>query len=134
MRIVEAGIGGRFHGSNSGADALGKDRQVLASFGKQSNLPLISAMHRPPADAPPTLLRQIESDAQALAVSMKICGAKLAYIAACVGKSEGYLSRLRSGDRRIPDALVDVICLVTGTNLLRQYRDLHRAMNLVAEG
>jgi len=87
----------------------------------------------PPVDAPAKLLRQIENEAQALAVSIRASGHKLAYIAACIGKSESYVSRLRSGQRPIPDSLVVALCNVTGTNLLRQFRDLQVALTEMDE-
>jgi len=90
------------------------------------------ALH-PPKDAPAKLLRQIESDEQALAVSIRASGHKLAYVAARIGKSEGYVSRLRKGERPIPDRLVQALCDVTGTNLLRQYRDLCAALSDTSE-
>jgi transcriptional regulator with XRE-family HTH domain len=83
----------------------------------------------PPKDAPSKVLRQIESDAQALAVSVEAGRHKLAYIARCIGKSESYVSRLRKGERPIPEALVDRLCMATGCNLLRQFRDLQAALD-----
>jgi hypothetical protein len=59
---------------------------------------------------------------------MQASGSKGAYIAACIGKSEAYVSRLRSGKRPIPDKLVKPLCLATGSNLLRQYLDLQAAL------
>lgn len=86
-------------------------------------MPLISSMSRPLVDAPRNVLLRIESAAQALDVAMQASGAKAAYVAACIGKSEGYVSRLRNGKRAIPDKLVKPLCMATGTNLLRQWID-----------
>lgn len=83
----------------------------------------------PPKDASAKVLRQIESDAQALSVSITAGGHKLASVAAAIGKSEGYLSRMASGKRAIPDKLVDALCRATDCNLLRQYRDLCAALD-----
>lgn len=93
----------------------------MASDGTQKELRLAFGVHRAPVDAPEKVLRQIKSEAQALAVSMKAGGHKCASIGAAIGKSEGYVSRLRSGKRLIPDTLVDRLCAATGSNLLRQY-------------
>lgn len=71
-----------------------------------------------PADA--ALVRRVVDEAQAVAVSMH--GMKLAYVAAALEKSESYISRIRSGQRPMPDALVDKFCRVTGTLLLKQVR------------
>ncbi len=94
----------------------------------QTELRLAFGVHRAPADAPAKLLRQIESEAQALAVAMQAGGHKLASIAKAVGKSEGYVSRLRAGKRPIPSRLVGPLCAATGSNLLRQYLDLQAAL------
>ena len=94
----------------------------------QSQLNLIAGMHRAPKDAPAQIVRQIDSVGQAVAVSMKLCGGKLAYIAACLGISTTYVSMIRNGHRPMPAKLVDQFCIVTGTRLLRQYLDLHAAL------
>lgn len=109
-------------------NAVGKSWQVLASDGKQSQLPLISSMHPAPKDAPGQLVRQIESAGQAVAVSMVSCGAKLAYVAACLGRSESYVSRIRSGERPVPHWMIEPFCRITGTNLLKQHLALHEAI------
>jgi transcriptional regulator with XRE-family HTH domain len=81
-----------------------------------------SAGH-PPRDAPEKVLRQIEFAWQALATSIEAGRHKQAYIARCIGKSEGYVSRLCSGKREIPEKLIDRLCQATGCNLLRQFVD-----------
>lgn len=96
---------------------------------QQQNLPLAFGVHRAPVDAPARILRQIESEAQALAVAMRAGGHKLASVAKSIGKSEGYVSRLRSGRRPIPSRLVGPLCAATGSNLLRQYLELQAALN-----
>ncbi len=96
---------------------------------QQQNLPLAFGVHRAPVDAPARILRQIESEAQALAVAMRAGGHKLASVAASIGKSEGYVSRLRSGRRPIPSRLVGPLCAATGSNLLRQFIDMQRALD-----
>lgn len=81
-----------------------------------------------PKDAPSKLVRMVESEAQAIAVSMSAAGAKLSYIAAMLGVSVAQASRLRSGKRAMPERLVQPFCNATGSNLLRQYRDLHELL------
>lgn len=92
---------------------------------------LVLPMRQVAAPADPRVLRQIESEAQAVAVSMRASGAKLAYIAAALGKSESYISLIRSGKRPVPDWFVKPFCHVTGTLLLQQFRDLQCAMHEV---
>lgn len=100
----------------------------MASLGNQNTLALAFGVHNAPQDAPPKLVRQIENDAQAVAVSIKAGGHKLAYVAAVIGKSEGYVSRLKTGKRPVPDTLVAPLCAATGTNLLAQFRALQAAL------
>ena len=54
---------------------------------------------------------------------------KLAYIAACIGKSESYVCRMANGERPIPAKLVRPLCVATGSNLLAQYVRLQLALN-----
>ncbi len=107
-------------------EPLGNARQPLATTG---NLGLSFGVHRAPKDAPAKLLRQVESASQALAVSIAAGNHKLDYIAACVGKSRSYISRLQQGRRAIPDRLVAPLCAATGSNLLAQYRALQDAID-----
>lgn len=100
----------------------------MATDGNQKELRLAWGVHNAPKDAPNKVLRQVESEAQALAVSVRAGGHKLAYIAAIVGKSPGYVSRMMSGKRPIPEPLVDPLCAATGSRLLRQYIELQRAI------
>lgn len=100
----------------------------MATDGNQKSLPLAFGAHHAPRNAPAHILRQVESEAQALAVSILAGGHKLDYVAACIGKSRAYVSRLQNGRRPIPERLVGPLCAATGTNLLRQFIDLQRAL------
>lgn len=101
----------------------------MATTGNQSNLPLAFGVHHAPKDAPATVLRQVESEAHALAVSIAAGNHKLDYIAACIGKSRAYVSRLQNGKRPIPERLVGPLCAATGSNLLRQFLVLEAALS-----
>jgi len=94
-------------------------------------LNLAFGVHRAPKDAPATVLRQIESAQQALAVSIAAGHHKLAYVGACIGKSESYVCRMVKGRRPIPDKLVGPLCAATGSNLLRQFLVLEAALQEV---
>ncbi|MBB1060396.1 hypothetical protein H4F98_07385 [Lysobacter spongiae] len=96
-------------------------------------LKLVWGVHNAPKDAPDKVVRQCESEAQALAVAIAAGHHKLAYVAASVGVSVAYLSRLQNGKRPIPEKLVGPLCSATGSNLLRQYLDLQRAIEGVSE-
>jgi hypothetical protein len=108
-------------------------KATVGNNGNQKPLPLAFGVHHAPVDAPAKVLRQVESEAQALAVSILSGQHKLAYIAACIGKSVAYVSRLKSGQRPIPRKLVGPLCAATGSNLLSQYRDLQRALDGMCE-
>lgn len=100
----------------------------MQSESKQNTLKLAFGVHRGPKQAPAKVLRQVESDAQALAISMAAGNLKLAYVAACIGRSEAYVCQLRNGKRPIPHKLVAPLCAATGSLLLAQFIDLQRAM------
>ena len=51
-------------------------------------------------------------------------------LAGCNGEQ---LSPSSKANRPIPDKLVGPLCAATGSNLLRQYRDLQAALNEVCE-
>src|SRR3546814_21093142 len=75
----------------------------------------------------------IESEAQALAISIAAGNHKLAYIAGSVGKSIAYISRLKSGKRPIPRKLVGPLFAATGSALLRQFIELQDALEGACE-
>lgn len=95
----------------------------------QAELRLAWGVHRQPTDAPARLVRLCETDAQALAVSIKAGNHKLDTIARRIGKTRSYVSRLQTGSAPIPERLVGPLCAATGSNLLRQVRDLSTALN-----
>lgn len=99
----------------------------------QGNLGLSFGGMRVLKDAPSKVIRQLENEAQALAVAMQAGGHKLASVAAAIGRSEGYVSRLRAGKRPIPDKLIAPLCAATGSNLLAQYRALQAALGDVCD-
>lgn len=99
----------------------------------QMALRLAFGVHHAAKDAPAKVVRQIESEHQALAVSIRAGHHKLDYIAACIGKSKAYVSLMQSGKRDIPHKLVSPLCAATGSNLLRQFLDLQTALGEVCE-
>lgn len=96
-------------------------------------LSLAFGVHHAPKDAPAVVLRQVESPAQALAISIAAGHHKMAYVGACIGKSESYVCRMAKGARPIPDKLVAPLCAATGSNLLRQYLVLQAALDEVCQ-
>lgn len=101
----------------------------MESNSSQAALGLAFGVHRAPRPAPEKLVRAVDSEAQAINVCMRASKLKLSYIAACIGKSESYVSRLRTGKRAVPEKLVDPLCCALGSQLLRQVRDLHDTLH-----
>lgn len=99
----------------------------------QGDLKLAFGVSRAPKDAPAKLVRQIDSEAQAVAVAIRASGYKLAYVAAALGVSEGYVSRIRKGHRPLPDKLVRPLGAVLGTRLVEQYLQLQEALGQACE-
>lgn len=96
----------------------------MDTVGHQNSLALAFGVHRGPKDAALALLRQVQDEAHALRILIRAGHHKLDYIAACIGKQRSYVSKLQLGRRAIPDALIGPLCAATGSNLLRQFRDL----------
>lgn len=91
----------------------------------QREMPLISSMQGAPKQAPPKLVRKVDTEAQAIDVSIRLCGFKAGYVAASLGCTEAYVSLLRNGKRPIPahdkrDHFIAEFCRITGTLLLAQ--------------
>lgn len=95
----------------------------MASPGNQNTLKLAFGVHRAPQPAPAKLVRLTDDEATAIDVCMKAAKLKGAYVAACIGKSEGYVSRLRKGERAVPEHLIGPLCAALGSLLLAQVRD-----------
>jgi len=106
---------------------------MKASLATSGNLRLAFGVHHAPRSAPAKVLRQVETEEQALAVSIAAGNHKLAYIAACIGRSVAYVSRMKDGKRPIPDKLVMPLCAATGSLLLAQFIDLQRALNVTTD-
>lgn len=105
----------------------------MATDGNQKALALAFGAHHAPKDAPGKILRQVESEAHALAISIRAGHHKLEYIGACIGKSKAYVSRMQRGARPIPHKLIGPLCGATGSNLLRQFVELERALSAPCE-
>lgn len=95
----------------------------MASDGNQKSLKLAFGVHRAPQPAPAKLVRLTDDEATAIDVCMKAAKLKGSYVAACIGKSEGYVSRLRKGERAVPEHLIGPLCHALGSLLLAQVRE-----------
>ena len=95
----------------------------MATGDKQNTLRLAFGVHRAPQPAPAKLVRLTDDEATAIDVCMMAAKLKGAYVGACIDKSEGYVSRLRKGERPVPDHLIDPLCCALGSLLLKQVRE-----------
>jgi hypothetical protein len=93
---------------------------------------------RAPTDAPANVVRACESEAQALRVSLRARGHTDSWYAKALKRadsvrslSRSYFSELTTGKKRIPDWMIAPICVLTGTNLLAQYRAWQRKIALL---
>jgi DNA-binding transcriptional regulator YdaS (Cro superfamily) len=101
---------------------------------KQREFPFLASMPHP-TDAPSSAVARCTSERDAFVASMKArCGSyKQSWFAAALGVSGAYISQIKSGDRNVPDWMVDPFCALTGTNLLRQYRQLQQALRAIEQ-
>ena len=95
----------------------------MARNDKQNSLRLAFGVHREPSPAPAKLVRLTDDEATAIDVCMKAAKLKGIYVAQCCGISEGYVSRLRKGERPVPDHLIAPLCAALGSLLLAQVRE-----------
>jgi len=90
-----------------------------------------------PKDAAEKTVRLCDSEPDAIAVSIAISGLRQAEIARRMGVARSYLTMLKTGERMMPrnaqSNMTGRFCSATGTNLLRQYRELQSALR-VARG
>lgn len=94
----------------------------------QRSFPFLSILPAP-VNAPADLVRRIDTDAQALAVSL--IGMKHGYVAASLGISHAYLSQMVHG-RAVPEWMVTPFCHLVGSRLLAQVRALRDAQDFAA--
>lgn len=95
----------------------------MASQDKQNTLRLAFGVHHSPQPAPAKLVRLTDDEATAIDLCMKAAKLKGAYVAALIGKSEGYVCRLRKGERPVPAHLIGPLCAALGSTLLAQVRE-----------
>jgi len=93
----------------------------------QREMPFLASC-KPPSNAPDGLVRRVTTEADAVAVSLGACGLKASYVAAQMGRSAPWLSRVKGGSLAMSDAQAERFCLLTGSNLLRQVRALRDAL------
>lgn len=98
----------------------------------QTNFSFLALLPQP-KDAPDTLISRVSSDSEAVAVAMRARGFKQAWYAAQLGKSEAYISQIVNGKRKVPGWFIEPFCVLSGSNLLRQYLQLQDALSAIRE-
>jgi hypothetical protein len=78
-----------------------------------------------PHDAPEAIVHAVTSAGDALKVSMAAARLSQSFVAGALGVDKSYVCQLASGKKAIPKKLVDPLCAITGSNLLRQFFERH---------
>lgn len=86
----------------------------------QKEFPFLSVMPAP-IDAPQSLVVRISCKEEAAAVSVCARDYKQLWYATQLGVSEAYISLILSGKRSLPAWMVEPLCVLTGSNLIKQY-------------
>lgn len=92
-------------------------------MGSQREMPIFQGCAHP-RDAAEKTLRLCDTEQDAIAVSIALSALPQAEIARRIGVSEQLVSAWKSGERVLTSKHVGLFCAATGSNLLRQYRQL----------
>lgn len=87
---------------------------------------------RGPRDADERTLRLCFSERDAIAASIALSRLTVREIASRMGVSKSLVDAMAHGSRSLPDKRTAAFCNATGTNLVRQYRDMERALREAA--
>ena len=85
-----------------------------------------------PRNADEHTLRACMSEQDAIVVSINLSGMTYREIAERMGKSKSLVNALAKGERGLTDRNTTAFCNATGSNLVRQYRDLERALRIAS--
>lgn len=83
---------------------------------------------RTPRDADERTLRKCFSERDAVVGSIVLSGLTYREIAARMGVSRSLVNALSKGERQLTDKRTRAFCNATGTNLIRQYRSMEKAL------
>jgi len=81
-----------------------------------------------PRDADEKTLRRCFSEADAVVGSITLSGLTYREIAARMGVSKSLVNAIAKGERQLTGKRTTAFCNATGTNLVRQYRRLEKAL------
>jgi plasmid maintenance system antidote protein VapI len=85
-----------------------------------------------PRNADERALRLCYSEQDAIMVSIQLSGMTYREIAERMGKSKSLVNALAKGERGLTHRNTAAFCNATGSNLIRQYRELERALRLAS--
>lgn len=77
-------------------------------------------------------LRMCFSEQDAISASITLSGLTYREVAARMGASKSLVNALAKGERGLTDRRTTAFCNATGTLLVRQYRDMERALRIAA--
>lgn len=83
---------------------------------------------RTPRDADERTLRQCFSERDAVICSIVLSGLTYREIAERMGVSKSLVNAFSKGERQLTDKRITAFCNATGTNLVRQYRRMEKAL------
>jgi len=95
-------------------------------------LPARIEMVRGPRNADERTLRLCLSEQDAIVASVVLSGLTYREIAERMGVSKSIVNAWAKGERSLTDRRTTAFCNATGTNLVRQHRDLERALREAA--
>jgi DNA-binding transcriptional regulator YdaS (Cro superfamily) len=100
-------------------------------MGMQREMPIFQGCAHP-TDAADKTLRLCDSEQDAIAVSIALSALPQAELARRIGVSEQLVSAWKSGGRVLTSKHVGLFCAATGSNLIRQYRQLQSLIRQAA--
>lgn len=95
----------------------------------QREFPLLAGLPQP-KDAAEKTVRLCDTEQDAIAVAISLSGLRQAEIARRMGVARSYLTMLKTGERVMTRPLTSRFCSATGSNLLRQFRELESALRV----
>lgn len=85
-------------------------------------------LKKPPADAAPKIVRQVDSARTAMRTALRLAGMKRLVLARMFGVTESYVCQIVNERKPMPEWWPAAFCCATGTNLLRQFLALQAAL------
>jgi plasmid maintenance system antidote protein VapI len=134
--VLAASKGGGTSASNlvtsCSACNMGKGAGDIDSVSILSSAVETAAIVRRPANASDESVRACRSEVDAIRASMALSGLTIRSLAARMGVSKTLIDAISKGQRGLTDRRTTAFCNATGTNLVRQYRDMDRALREAA--